>query len=92
LWHEVPTATVEPGGHTVDFDGRRYVREETGRARYTATGTTGLNPQGTVRYHDYAAPDGALLSFEAYGDGERWEVGRGERLHRSELRIYPQAG
>ena len=92
LWHEVPTATVQPGGHTVDFDGRRYVREESGRATYTAVGTTGLNPQGTVRYHDYAAPDGPLLSFEAYGDGGRWEVGRGERLHRSELRIYPQAG
>jgi hypothetical protein len=92
LWHEVPTATVTPDAPTVDFDGRRYVREESGRARYTAIGTTGLNPQGTVQYHDYAAPDGPLLSFEAYGDGGRWEVGRGERLHRSELRIYPQAG
>lgn len=92
LWTEVPTATVLPGAPTVDFDGRRYHREETGRARYSGTGTTGLNPSGTVRYEDYAAPDGALLSFESYGDSDRWEVGRGERLHRAELLIYPQGG
>ena len=92
LWTEVPTATVRPDQPTVDFDGRRYVRDESGQARYTATGTTGLNPTGTVEYHDYAAPDGVLLSFERYGDSERWEVGRGEKLHRAELRIYPQAG
>ena len=65
LWNEVPTATIRPGEPTVDFDGRRYVRDEGGHARYTATGTTGLDPTGTVEYHDYAAPDGALLSFEA---------------------------
>ena len=92
LWHEVPSATVQPGAPTVDFDGRRYTREESGRARYTGVGTTGLNPQGTVRYQDYSAPDGAKLSFEAYGDSDQWEVGRGEQLHRPELRIYPRAG
>ncbi|MEJ3743405.1 DUF4178 domain-containing protein [Actinomycetes bacterium KLBMP 9797] len=92
LWTEVPTATVLPGEPTVDFDGRRYRREEAGRARYTGTGTTGLNPSGTVRYEDYAAPDGALLSFESFGDSGAWEVGRGERLHRAELLIYPQGG
>ncbi|SDY22523.1 protein of unknown function [Micromonospora pattaloongensis] len=91
LWTEVPSATVKPGAATVDFDGRRYTRDESGRARYTATGTTGLDPTGTVRYHDYAAPDGALLSFESYGDSTRWEVGRGERLHRGEVMIYPQS-
>jgi hypothetical protein len=92
LWTEVPSATVRPGPSTVDFDGRRYTSEESGRARFAGVGTTGLEPAGTVRYHDYAAPDGALLSFESYGDSDRWEVGRGEPLHRSELRIYPQAG
>jgi len=95
LWHEVPSATVKPGKDTVDFDGRRYTREEKGSARFTAVGTTGLNPQGTVRYQDYAAPDGALLSFESYGtegaEGARWEVGRGEKLRRTEIKIYPQA-
>lgn len=92
LWHEVPSATVTPGTPTVEFDGRRYTRDEGGVARYTATGTTGLNPTGTVRYEDYTAPDGALLSFESYGDSGKWEVGRGEKLHRAEVLIYPQGG
>lgn len=91
LWTEVPGATVEPGKDAVDFDGRRYRLDEAGKARYTASGTTGLDPTGTMRYRDYEAADGALLSFEAYGDSQRWEVARGERLHRSELTIYPQA-
>lgn len=91
LWTNVPSATVTPGQPTVDFDGRRYTLDETGQARYTATGATGLHPTGTVRYADYTAPDGALLSFESYGDSGRWEVSRGERLHRAEVMIYPQA-
>ncbi|MEV1288366.1 DUF4178 domain-containing protein [Micromonospora sp. NPDC049679] len=91
LWTEVPSATVTPGPATVDFDGRRYNSDESGRARYTSTGTTGLNPTGTVRYHDYTSPDGALLSFESYGKDARWEVGRGDPLHRAEVLIYPQS-
>lgn len=91
LWHGVPSATITPGAPTVDFDGRRYTSEESGRAKYAATGTTGLDPVGVVRYHDYAAPDGAKLSFESYGDSGGWEVGRGERLHRPEIQIYPQS-
>lgn len=91
LWHAVPSATVTPGPPVIEFDGRRYTSDEAGTARYTAFGTTGLAPAGTVRYHDYRALDGALLSFEAYGDSGRWEVGRGERLHRAEVFIYPQS-
>lgn len=91
LWTEVADATVSPDKDTVHFDGRRYVLDEAGRATYTASGTTGLDPTGTMRYRDYVATDGALLSFEAYGDSPRWEVARGERLHRSELTIYSRA-
>jgi hypothetical protein len=90
LWTQVPSATVHPGEPTVDFDGRRYVREEGGRARFTSVGTTGLDPTGVVEYHDYAAPDGPLLSFERFGDAQTWEVARGERLHRAELQIFAQ--
>lgn len=92
LWTAVPTAVISPGPPVVDFDGRRYASGESGRARFAGVGTTGLDLAGTVRYHDYAAPGGARLSFESYGDSDRWEVARGELLHRSELRIYPQAG
>ncbi|MGA8117199.1 MAG: DUF4178 domain-containing protein [Actinocatenispora sp.] len=89
LWSEVRGATVLPGPRTLDFDGRHYRDDESGTARFNAEGTTGLDPQGTVRYHDYEAGDGALLSFEDYGPSGKWEVARGETLARNELRIYP---
>ncbi|MDR7280159.1 DUF4178 domain-containing protein [Catenuloplanes atrovinosus] len=91
LWREVPAVTVTPGPATVELDGRRYTSDESGLARFTSTGTTGLDATGTVRYHDYEAKDGALLSFESYGDSGTWEAARGEQLVRAEFRIYPQA-
>lgn len=91
LWTAEPAATITPGAPTIDFAGRRYSWDESGQARYTATGTTGLDPNGTMRYHDYQAPGGARLSFEAYGEAG-WEVARGEVLYRAEVMIYPQGG
>lgn len=91
LWDAEPAATITPGAPTIDFAGRRYSWEESGQARYSATGSTGLDPSGTVRYHDYRAQGGARLAFEAYGEAG-WEVARGERLHRSEVMVYPQGG
>ncbi|SCL16156.1 DUF4178 domain-containing protein [Micromonospora inyonensis] len=91
LWTAEPDATVTPGPQTVDFDGRRYRSDESGQARWTATGTTGLAPTGSVRYHDYTASGDARLSFEKYGDAG-WEVARGELLRRPEVMVYPQAG
>lgn len=90
LWEAEPGATITPGAPTIDFAGRRYSWEETGQARYTAVGTTGLDPSGTMRYHDYQAPGGARLSFEAYGEAG-WEVARGAKLNRAEVMIDPQA-
>ncbi|MER5332489.1 DUF4178 domain-containing protein [Micromonospora sp. NPDC002717] len=90
LWAAEPGATVTPGAPTIDFAGRRYNWDESGQARYTATGTTGLDPTGTMRYHDYQAPGGARLSFEAYGEAG-WEVALGEVLHRADVMIYPQS-
>ncbi|SCL59420.1 protein of unknown function [Micromonospora citrea] len=90
LWAAEPGATVTPGAPTIEFAGRRYNWDESGQARYTATGTTGLDPNGTMRYHDYQAPGGARLSFEAYGEAG-WEVALGEVLHRADVMIYPQS-
>lgn len=70
LWHEVPGATVIPGPSTVDFDGRRYHSDESGSARYQGIGTTGLDPQGKVRYHDYEAPDCPSSSTAAAASGK----------------------
>ncbi|RGC69067.1 hypothetical protein C5N14_10990 [Micromonospora sp. MW-13] len=90
LWRTDPDAALTPGAPTVDFDGRRFTKEESGHARFTGTGTTGLDPTGAMRYFDYRSPDGARLSFEAFGDAA-WEVSRGDVLHRSDVMIYPQA-
>ncbi|WP_422753904.1 DUF4178 domain-containing protein [Micromonospora sp. WMMD708] len=91
LWTAEPAATITPGAPTLDFAGRRYSWEESGQARYSATGSTGLDPYGTVRYQDYRGQGGERLSFEAYGEAG-WEVGRGERLHRADVMVYPQSG
>ncbi|WBC13289.1 DUF4178 domain-containing protein [Micromonospora sp. WMMA1998] len=91
LWTSEPGATVTPGAPTLEIAGRRYNWDESGQARYTATEGTGLDPRGTMRYHDYQAPGGARLSFEAYGEAG-WEVNLGEELRRAEVMIYPQGG
>jgi hypothetical protein len=90
LWAAEPGAKVTPGAPTIELAGRKFKWDESGQARYTATGTTGLDPTGTMRYHDYQAPGGGRLSFEAFGEAG-WEVALGEKLHRSEVMIYPQA-
>ncbi|GAA4262539.1 DUF4178 domain-containing protein [Dactylosporangium darangshiense] len=95
LWREVPGATVLPGPQSVDFDGRRYAKDDSGKAKFVSTGTTGLSATGTAKYVDYEAKDGALLSFESYagpGEDDKWEVGRGETLTRAEVRVWSQGG
>lgn len=88
LFSTLADADVEPA-KSVDVEGRTYRRTETGTASFTAEGTTGLDSSGTLRYQDYAADDGWRLSLEAYGDGGKWEVSRGEVLSRYEVRIFP---
>ncbi|MFI7607002.1 DUF4178 domain-containing protein [Micromonospora sp. NPDC049366] len=91
LWTPEPGARVTPGAPVIDFAGRSYTWEESGQARYTATGATDLDPTGTMRYHDYQAPGGARLSFEAYGE-TGWSVARGEVLRPDEVTAHPEAG
>ncbi|MET8120970.1 DUF4178 domain-containing protein [Micromonospora sp. NPDC005189] len=88
FWTAEPGATVTPGAPTIDLGGRRYTWAETGQARYTATGETGLPSAGTMRYHDYQSGGAARLSFEAYGE-EGWRVARGNRLDPVDLTIRP---
>jgi hypothetical protein len=89
LWRPAaPDVVAQPGAGTIDLAGRRYRLDESGQARFTSVGATGLAPSGTVRYFDYTGPGDARLSFEGYGDA-RWEIGFGEVLHRAEVMIYP---
>jgi hypothetical protein len=89
LWAAEPGATVTPGAPTIDLGGRRYTWAESGQARYTAIGDTGLPPTGTMRYHDYQAAGGARLSFEAYGE-QGWGVARGDLLDPAEVTVGPR--
>ncbi|MGC4808023.1 DUF4178 domain-containing protein [Micromonospora sp. DT233] len=91
LWTTDPALTLTPGARSIDLDGRRYTSKESGHALFTSTGTTGLDPSGAMRYHDYRGPGALRLSFEAYGNAA-WEVARGDELHRAEVMIYPQSG
>ena len=88
LWTAEPGATVTPGAPTIDLGGRRYTWAETGQARYTAIGETGLPSAGTMRYHDYQSGGAARLSFEAYGE-EGWRVARGDLIDPADLAIRP---
>ncbi|MEU7925885.1 DUF4178 domain-containing protein [Micromonospora sp. NPDC049801] len=88
LWTAEPGATVTPGAPTIDLGGRRYTWAETGQARYTSTGETGLPAAGTMRYHDYESGGRDRLSFEAYGE-EGWRVARGDLLDPADLAIRP---
>lgn len=81
-------AQLRPGPPKIEFGGRTYTSEESGSAQYRSEATTGLNEQGQVRYHDYEASDGSMLSFEAYGEAD-WEANKGEELSRYDVRIYP---
>jgi hypothetical protein len=92
LWESVPRdAAVTPGAPEVESVGRRYSWHESGQARYTASGATDLTPSGTMRYHDYRAPGGARLTFEAYGEAG-WAMARGERLDGDGVTVHPQNG
>ncbi|GAB3679703.1 hypothetical protein GCM10027597_23090 [Saccharopolyspora tripterygii] len=89
LWRPV-TGAGAPGEKSVEFDGRTYRSGESGSATFRSEATTGLDAEGTVRYHDYESSDGALLGFESYG-GAAWEATAGEKLGRYDVLIYPTA-
>ncbi|SFE63039.1 protein of unknown function [Actinopolyspora alba] len=81
---EVPT----PGPAKLGFGEREFRSEESGTARFRSEATTGLDENGSVRYHDYEASDGTVLGFESF-DGADWEATLGEELTRYDVRIYP---
>lgn len=79
---------VAPGPEVV-VDGDAHREVESGQARYSTEGTTGLAGEGSVRYSDYRTGNGsALLSFEDW-DGAGWDVSTGRTLSPGELTVYP---
>ena len=88
LWTGVDAPDLAPGAGELAWDGTTYVRQEQGRATFTASGSTGTGPTGTVEYVDYAAGP-KRLSFERFGGAGDWEVGVGEVVNERALDIYP---
>jgi hypothetical protein len=50
LWHGILAPDLDPGPGRLEHDGRTWTRAEHGRAHYTAIGTTGTSPAGTLEY------------------------------------------
>lgn len=90
LWNAVDApGDLAPDGGAVTFEGRTYKKVESGSARFTSTGTTGLPASGKARYADYRAEGGRLLSFEQWAGEGSWEVSTGTAVGVHMLEIYP---
>ncbi|BCJ27289.1 DUF4178 domain-containing protein [Actinocatenispora sera] len=87
LWTQVHGSELTPGPRVVHQDGARFVSDESGTADYRSEGSTGLATAGTMAYHDYTGDGDALLGFEKYGSGG-WELARGQRLARRDVRVF----
>ncbi|GGL05463.1 DUF4178 domain-containing protein [Nocardia jinanensis] len=90
LWTETPGVPAA-GGDAIEYDGKTFQLDESGRAQYVSEATTGLTPSGTVAYHDYTAADDTRLSFEDFGESGKKEAAIGQVLYRSAIMIYPQS-
>lgn len=87
LWMRREGTGLEPGGDVI-LEDRVYRRIEHGSARYTAEGTTGTAPSGTMDYADYETADRTgLLAFERWARTSSWEVSTGRAVTRSELTV-----
>ncbi|MQM24461.1 DUF4178 domain-containing protein [Glycomyces albidus] len=91
MWEEITDSDLQPGPRELSYEGVSYRSDEKGTARYVSEATTGLAPTGSVKYHDYAGPDGQKLSFERFGEEGKWELAKGLTLDRNQITIYHQS-
>ncbi len=87
LWEAADGPVPDPGPEEITYAGTTYRRSEHGQAQFSAAGSTGTAPSGTVEYFDYAVGD-RRLGFERYGQAD-WEVGLGVVVNERTLDIYP---
>jgi hypothetical protein len=91
LWMRREGTGLAPDGDVV-LDDRVHRQIERGQATYTAEGTTGTPPSGTVDYADYATADGTgMIAFERWAATQSWEVSTGRAVSRGELTVYHAA-
>jgi hypothetical protein len=91
LWMRREGTGLTPDGDVI-LDDKVHRRIERGRATYTAEGTTGTPPSGTVDYADYKTADGTgMIAFERWAATQSWEVSTGRSISRGELTVYHSA-
>ncbi len=91
LWMRREGTGLTPDGDVI-LDDRVHRQIERGRASYTAEGTTGTPPSGSVDYADYATSDGTgMIAFERWAPTQSWEVSTGRSVTRGELIVYHSA-
>ena len=91
LWMRREGTGLTPDGEVI-LDDRVHRQIERGRASYTAEGTTGTPPSGSVDYADYATSDGTgMIAFERWAPTQSWEVSTGRSVTRGELTVYHSA-
>jgi hypothetical protein len=91
LWMRREGTGLTPEGDVI-LDDKVHRQIERGRATYTAEGTTGTPPSGTVDYADYATADGTgMIAFERWAATQSWEVSTGRSVSRGELTVYHSA-
>ncbi|MGH4001670.1 MAG: DUF4178 domain-containing protein, partial [Pseudonocardiaceae bacterium] len=91
LWMRREGTGLSPDGDVI-LDDRVHRQIERGRATYTAEGTTGTPPSGSVDYADYATSDGTgMIAFERWAPTQSWEVSTGRSVTRGELTVYHSA-
>lgn len=87
LWKRREETGLEPGDDVV-LDNRVYRQIKSGVVQFTAEGTTGTAPSGTMDYADYATADKTgLLAFERWARTASWEVSTVRAVTRGELTV-----
>ncbi|MCU1672824.1 MAG: putative secreted protein [Frankiales bacterium] len=90
IWDRVPGSALTPDA-TLTHDGRTYRRDEQGRARFSAIGSTGTATDGTMEYADYVGDGDALLALERFTAGGSWETSTGQTVAAESLTILHTA-
>ncbi len=75
LWMRREGTNLVPNGDVI-LDDKVHRKIESGTAKFTAEGTTGTAPSGSMEYADYATADKTgLIAFE------KWTRGHSQRTH-----------
>ena len=88
IWEDILDLQVsEPVPEKLDYQGETYRMFERGQARVNQQGRTGNKTGMQVKYWEFKAPSGSMLSVEKWGGAI--EVSEGKVIKPIELDIFP---